>query len=81
MALRTITVRQLRELLDGEDDDLPVIFSTDYGDYHHTQQALPLIGETDEVLVEESAYSNSGFAVANDADGDPDTYTPYLLIK
>jgi hypothetical protein len=70
--LRTITVADLKRLLDGEEDDALVIFSTDYGDYHHTPQALGLRGETEEVFVEESAYSNSGFAVQREEDLDDD---------
>ncbi len=62
--MRTITVRQLLDLLEDESPDAKVIFSADYGDYHHTEQALPIRGELDTVTIEESAYSNSGFAIA-----------------
>jgi hypothetical protein len=68
--LRTITVRELRDLLDGEDENALVIFTTDYGDYHHTPQALPIKGEIEEGTVSESAYSNSGFQLHTDEDDD-----------
>ncbi len=64
MAFKTMTVAQLIDLLEGERQDAKVIFSTNYGDYSRTMQALPLRGECDEVMIEKSAYSNSGFAVA-----------------
>lgn len=83
--LRTITVGQLQDLLADEDRDLPVIFSTDYGDRGRTAQALPLRGETEEVLIEESGYSNSGYAIkTDDEDDDPESgegYETYLLVK
>ena len=66
--LRTITVRELRDLLEDEDDNALVIFTTNYGDYHHTSQALPLKGETEEGTVAKSAYSNSGFELVQDED-------------
>lgn len=66
--LKTITVAQLRALLEGENDDALVVFTCDYGDYHHTEQAVGLRGDVEEVLLEESAYSQSGFAVSKDPD-------------
>lgn len=68
--LRTITKRELIERLEDSDapDDALVIFSTDYGDRGNTQQALGISGEIEEVLIHESAYSNSGFAIAEDED-------------
>jgi hypothetical protein len=64
--LKSITVAKLIELLQDQDPDAKVVFSTNYGDYSRTEQALPLKGEIEEVFVEPSAYSNSGFAVAKD---------------
>ena len=46
------------------DDDTPICFASDYGDYSHTQQLHPLTGEIDTAIVKESAYSESGFACA-----------------
>ena len=80
--LRTITVASLIELLEGESPDARVIFSADYGDHHHTEQALPLRGELDTVTVQKSAYSNSGFAIAepDEADAEEDAET-FLVIR
>ena len=84
MKLRTLTVARLIDLLEGESPDALVIFSTDYGDHHHTQQALPLRGELETVTIEKSAYSNSGFAIAEpDEDGDDESGDDetFLMIK
>ncbi len=71
-SLSSLTVRELIEVLENEDPNAIVIFSADYGDYHHTQQALPLTGDVEEVeIYEERGYSNSGFAIVkNDSDRD-----------
>lgn len=81
--MRSITVRELKALLEDQDEDREVIFSTDYGDYHRTPQALPMAGEIEEVAIVKSAYSNSGFAVLSEDDdqGDEDDRETYLLIK
>ena len=85
MALRTITVRELIDLLEGEDEQALVIFTADYGDHYHTAQALPLRGECEAVTIEKSAYSNSGFAIEDerdaDAQNDDDVDTTYLVIR
>lgn len=83
---RTITVAQLLEALEGEDPEALVVFSTDYGDYCHTQQALPLKGELEEVEIKESGYSNSGFAIIEEEDRDDDEEpevegAKYLVIR
>lgn len=71
--LRTITVGQLIDALEGEDRNARVIFSADYGDRGNTQQALPISGDIETVTISESAYSNSGFAIAEtDEDDDVD---------
>lgn len=80
--MRTITVAELIECLQNEDPDARVIFAADYGDYHHTEQALPLRGEIDTVTIEKSAYSNSGFAIAECDEDDADAaYEPFLVIR
>jgi hypothetical protein len=78
--MNSITVRQLQELLEGEDPDALVIFTADYGDYHHTAQALPLRGELDNATIVKSAYSNSGYALDEDGDEGPDGAT-YVVIR
>ena len=85
--LRTLTVKQLIEQLEGQDPDARVIFSTNYGDYSRTQQALPLKGEFDTVTIEKSAYSNSVFAVAEVDEEDEECKAPgdqhgsFLVIR
>lgn len=68
--MRTITVAELIALLQDQDPDARVIFTADYGDYHHTAQALPIRGELDEVTIEKSAYSNSGYEINENDDDD-----------
>lgn len=73
MTLQTITKRQLLDLLDDVEDDARIVFSSDYGDRGHTEQAHEIKGEIEQVKVHESAYSASGFAIAeNDDDEDDD---------
>lgn len=78
---KTLTVAELRELLSDRDDNELVIFSTDYGDYHHTPQALGLRGELEEVQIGKSGYSNSGFEVLNPEDEKDEEISTYLLIR
>lgn len=66
---RYMTVRDLIEALRECDLDALVVFSTTYGDYHDTMQALPVetVDELDdggEVLIE-TAYSRSGVGIAH----------------
>ena len=64
---QTMTVSDLIDYLKDFDDDAPVIFTSDYGDYWHTQQALP-IRDLGRANVQESSYSHSGHALAEDAE-------------
>lgn len=70
----SLTVRQLVEILEMENQDARCVFVCNYGDYSNTQQALP-IGETidgcssDDLY--ETAYSHSHVALRED-DGEPD---------
>lgn len=63
-----MTVSQLREELETFDDDAVVVFSCLYGDRSRTMQALPVTMidelEPSETIVE-SAYSESGLAIAD----------------
>lgn len=64
--LKSITLGDLRELLvDATDlpDGVLVVVTADYGDYHHTPQALPLTGELELRTVQESGYSQSGYEI------------------
>lgn len=71
---RTITKAELIEALEDLNDDDLVIFSTEYGDYSRTVQALPLRGEVEEVRIGKTAYSNSGFEVVTDPDVDEEGF-------
>jgi len=66
------TVRQLiEELQEIENQDAPVLFVCNYGDYHKTQQALmpdEVLGEYTTKDIQESAYSQSGYAFTDDGE-------------
>ena len=82
--MRTMTVSDLIELLSQQDPETKVIFESDYGDYHHTRQALPLNGELETVIIHKSAYSNSGFAIVRrewQREDEEDSYDEYLVIR
>lgn len=63
---RTITKAELIEALSDLNDDDLVIFTSDYGDYHHTDQALSIRGEVEEVRITKSGYSHSGFQLMSE---------------
>lgn len=81
--MRTITKAELLEALEELNDDDKIIFTTDFGDHHHTPQALPLRGEVEEVRITKSAYSNSGFALEEEDDDeeDCDERQTYFVIR
>lgn len=62
---KAMTVADLIEFLEGCDLDARVLFACDYGDYHHTQQALPVTNaeESSTDALAPSAYSHSGIAL------------------
>lgn len=64
-----MTVADLIAALEDLDPKAEVMLTADYGDYCHTEQALE-IEEVEEVTLEESGYSQSGWAVAGEADDD-----------
>ena len=67
MIQNATTVGQLKDMIEDYDDNTPVFFSCNYGDYHNTQQAL-FVSEADEVdssKITESAYSHSGLALSD----------------
>ena len=70
-----MTVSDLIERLQDFDEDAIVLFSCDYGDYCHTQQALTVdrVEEYTEKDLVDSAYSQSGIALV-DANDDEDGY-------
>ena len=65
---RGFTVGQMRKEMEHLPDDTPFVFVCDYGDYHHTMQALP--AEDVEVVklsaLKDSAYSQSGIALIDE---------------
>jgi hypothetical protein len=78
--LKTITVAELKDLLEDYPDDMPVVFTADYGDRSHTEQALPVKGELDTVTITQTAYSTSGWAVG-EPETDDDDQSTYLVIR
>lgn len=79
-----LTVEELIQTLQDLPQDAKVLFACDYGDHHHTQQALPVkeveILESDKIL-KESAYSQSGLAVEDaDAEDHEDVENPTVVI-
>lgn len=88
--LSGLTVKELIEHLEELPQDARVFFACDYGDYGHTQQALPVdsVEELTENELEESGYSNSGVALRNsDSDEDEDEKgsdedpTPIVVLR
>jgi hypothetical protein len=77
--LRTLKVSQLIAMLEDEDPDALVVFACDYGDYHHTQQALAIEGCIQEEELEKSAYSQSGWAVRGEGE-EEDPAGPTVLV-
>ena len=70
-----MTVADLIERLQDCDPDATVLFVCDYGDYHHTTQAL-LVEDIEERTARslvDSAYSRSGLALV-DADEDAEYF-------
>ncbi len=71
-----MTVAELIDALGDCDPDAVVVMLSDYGDYSHTMQALPIKecdGITgDQVVVEEPGYSHSGLALVESDGRDED---------
>lgn len=69
---RSITLAELRSMVDQaiaeHGTETQVAFVCEYGDYARTPQALPFPDTWGFTALEESAYSQSGFATA---DADP----------
>jgi hypothetical protein len=65
-----MSVSALIAELEGMPEDAIVVFGTDYGDYHHTEQALPVcsVDELPSGSLVESAYSRSQVAIVYDDD-------------
>lgn len=63
----TMTKRELINYLERlpDGDDTPVYFAYNYGDYSNTQ-ALGTIQDVDALHVTETAYSRTGWCIAED---------------
>jgi hypothetical protein len=88
---RGLTVAELLDVLEGCDPAARVVFACDYGDISHTLQALPVRSaeefEPDFQRLEESAYSQSGLAIADrepstedDRDDDRDEQEDFAVV-
>jgi hypothetical protein len=71
----SMTVSDLKEMLDEMPDNAVVLFACDYGDYCHTMQALPVnradLLALSDLRLDETSYSRSGLAVSEIEDDDP----------
>jgi len=65
---QSITVGELRQILEDYDEDDMIAFSSDYGDHCHTEQLHSIKGAVDEVKADTTGYSDSGFKVVYDED-------------
>ena len=67
---RGVTVGDLIQQLKRLNQDSPVLFTCNYGDYGRTMQALPVkeISEHSRSVISETPYSQSGLAVDFDRD-------------
>lgn len=67
----SVTVGELRAMLEDHDEESLVVFICDYGDHCHTQQALP-IKSAEQLSSDDfrtSGYSQSGIAMIEERDG------------
>jgi hypothetical protein len=81
---RSITVGELKRIIEGEENDAIVTFSSDYGDYHHTKQVHELEGNIDELPIDKSGYSQSGYAIVDydrDDDEPEDDFQRVLVLS
>jgi len=74
--MTTVTLRALIESLQEAEEehgpDVPIVFSSDYGDLCHTQQAHSLDGNVKVTSLKESGYSCSGYRITDEDDDDHD---------
>lgn len=66
----SITVEDLINQLKDLPQDAKIGFACNYGDYGRTMQVLPFGEEPELVFVQESAYSQSGFAIDKSREAD-----------
>ena len=75
----SMTVAVVLAALAGADPHAPVVLAVPYGDRCHTTQLVPLhmVKPLPESDIRESGYSDSGFALSDDA-ADPDEPIPEI---
>lgn len=78
--LRSCTVQELLDALEGEDRKAMVVFASNYGDLGKTQQVHAIAGDVEEQIIEESAYSDSGWAVQRREDEDEEPNRPPVTV-
>ncbi|AUR97303.1 hypothetical protein NVP1238A_54 [Vibrio phage 1.238.A._10N.261.52.F10] len=77
--IETLTVSELINALEQFPDDMPVVAVSDYGDRSHTMQAIA-ISEVETSQVGQSGYSDSGYRVSDDEDGETVLVLNYDLM-
>ena len=68
--MRTCTPAQLIAELEQLPKGARLAFASDYGDRCHTQQVHFIRGYVEKSLIEENAYSDSGYATSEDGEGE-----------
>ncbi len=68
--MRTVTAKQLIEELKQLPPNAQLAFVSDYGDRVGTQQVHFLQGDIEKKWISENAYSDSGYAVDEEAGSD-----------
>lgn len=78
MDMQTCTLDELiaalEEAREEHGGNVKVVFTSNYGDRGRTQQAHRLYARVEETQLVESAYSDSGYAVADSDEGMHDEY-------
>jgi hypothetical protein len=78
--LDTISVGELKEILENYDEDTPVAFACNYGDRCRTLQVINIRGDDSMEAIHETAYSESGFAVTRNMGDCEDDEDPLEVL-
>jgi hypothetical protein len=78
--LNTISVGELKAILENYDDETPVAFACNYGDRGRTLQVINICGNDSMEAIHETAYSESGFAVTRDMGDSEDDEDPLEVL-
>jgi len=75
-------VKDLIEMLEDVDPNLPVVFQSDYGDHSHTQQVHGIQDDCEVRVLYETGYSHSGWKVrdSDEDDDNEDDQSPVALV-